>query len=145
MMFLDCPAYLGQEGAERCGLPAEVRCRFTMHSTDGPLDSAMISCPAGHCFSGPLELLTPGNHGPDPARAGYSAGHDRLQRGPGGRDGGNETARRDVHAGPARTDRRPNTAPAYYLGHPASVWMTALRPRRRPAARSLIQAGAGAP
>ena len=36
MMFLDCPAYLDQHGAVRCGLPAEVRCRFTMHSTDGP-------------------------------------------------------------------------------------------------------------
>ena len=29
MMFLDCPAYLDQDGAVRCGLPAEVRCRFT--------------------------------------------------------------------------------------------------------------------
>ena len=33
MMFLDCPAYLDQDGAARCGLPAEVRYRFTMHST----------------------------------------------------------------------------------------------------------------
>jgi hypothetical protein len=24
MMFLDCPAYLDQNGAARCGLPAEV-------------------------------------------------------------------------------------------------------------------------
>jgi hypothetical protein len=32
--------------------------------------------------------------------------------------------------GPAeRKDRRPNTAPAYYLGHPAAVWITAMRPR----------------
>jgi hypothetical protein len=42
MMFLDCPAYLDHNGALRCGLPAEVRCRFTMHSTDGPVESAMI-------------------------------------------------------------------------------------------------------
>jgi hypothetical protein len=41
MMFLDCPAYLDQYGALRCGLPAEVSCRFTMHSTDGPVESAM--------------------------------------------------------------------------------------------------------
>jgi hypothetical protein len=41
MMFLDCPAYLDEAGA-RCGLPAEVRCRFIMRSTDGPLESAMI-------------------------------------------------------------------------------------------------------
>jgi hypothetical protein len=53
MMFLNCPAYLDHEGALRCGLPAEIRCRFTMHSTDGPVESAMIRCPAGHCFSGP--------------------------------------------------------------------------------------------
>ena len=58
MMFLDCPAYLDQDGAVRCGLPAEVRCRFTMRSTDGPVESAMIRCPAGHSFSGPIESLT---------------------------------------------------------------------------------------
>jgi len=48
MMFLDCPAYLDDQGAARCGLPAEVRCRFTVQSTDGPVGSAMIRCPAGH-------------------------------------------------------------------------------------------------
>jgi hypothetical protein len=57
-MFLDCPAYLDQEGAARCGLPAEVRCRFTMRSADGPAESAMIRCPAGHSFSGPVEALS---------------------------------------------------------------------------------------
>ena len=58
MMFLDCPAYLDDEGAARCGLPAEVRCSYTMQSTDGPLDSVMIKCPSGHWFNGPLEFLT---------------------------------------------------------------------------------------
>ena len=58
MMFLDCPAYLDDEGAARCGLPAEVRCCYTMQSTDGPLDSVMIRCPSGHLFNGPLEFLT---------------------------------------------------------------------------------------
>jgi len=58
LMFLDCPAYLDRAGGERCGLPAEVRSRFTMNSTDGPLESAMIRCPAGHWFAGPLESLT---------------------------------------------------------------------------------------
>ena len=58
MMFLDCPAYLDDNGATRCGLPAEVRRRFTMGSTHGPLDSVMIRCPSGHWFSGPLEFLT---------------------------------------------------------------------------------------
>jgi hypothetical protein len=55
---LDCPAWLDQDGAARCGLPAEVTCRFTMRSTDGPLESAMIRCPAGHYFNGPIECLT---------------------------------------------------------------------------------------
>jgi hypothetical protein len=58
MMFIDCPAYLDQDGAARCGLPAEVRCRFTMRSTSGPLESAMIRCPAGHWFNGPIEFIT---------------------------------------------------------------------------------------
>ena len=66
MMFVDCPAYLDQDGAARCGLPAEIRCRFTMHSTSGPVESAMIGCPAGHHFSGPIEFLTPA---PEPGRA----------------------------------------------------------------------------
>ena len=35
MVFLDCPAYLDKDGALRCGLPAEMRYRFTMDSTDG--------------------------------------------------------------------------------------------------------------
>ena len=60
MMFLDCPACLDEEGTPRCGLPAEVRCRFTMRSTDGPLEAAMIRCPAGHWFTGPVES-SPGN------------------------------------------------------------------------------------
>ena len=56
--YLDCPAYLDDDGAARCGLPAEVQCRFTMDSTDGPLESVMIRCPSGHMFNGPLEFLT---------------------------------------------------------------------------------------
>ena len=58
IMFLDCPAYLDDEGLARCGLPAEVHCRFIMDSTDGPIESAMIRCPAGHRFNGPIEFLT---------------------------------------------------------------------------------------
>jgi hypothetical protein len=58
LMFLDCPAYLDRDGSQRCGLPAEVRCRFIMESTDGPLDSAMIKCLAGHWFTAPIESLT---------------------------------------------------------------------------------------
>ena len=75
MMFLDCPAYLDPDGAVRCGLPAEVTCRFTMRSTDGPLDCAMTRCPAGHWFNGPIESLTWDSRpcaraaGPPPRRA----------------------------------------------------------------------------
>jgi hypothetical protein len=58
LMFLNCPAYLGKDGAARCGLPAEVHCRYTMNSTDGPLESAKISCPRGHHFNGPIDCLT---------------------------------------------------------------------------------------
>jgi hypothetical protein len=58
LMFLDCPAYLDRAGGERCGLPAEVRCRSIMRSAGGPLESAMIGCPAGHWPTGPVESLT---------------------------------------------------------------------------------------
>lgn len=80
MMFLNCPARLDQ-GARLCGLPAEVRCRFVMRSTDGPLESAMIRCPVGHCFSGPIESLSldsADKHDPGPARAGSRAGRSSL-------------------------------------------------------------------
>jgi len=78
LMFLDCPAYRGRDGGQRCGLPAEVRSRFTMNSTDGPLESAMIRCPAGHWFTGPLESLTlttgPGRDDAVPCPAGKGGG-----------------------------------------------------------------------
>jgi hypothetical protein len=57
-MFLDCPEYLDSRGAARCGLPAEVEYRYTVGSTDGPLESARIRCPRGHWFNGPVESLT---------------------------------------------------------------------------------------
>ena len=58
MMFLDCPAYLDEEGAERCGLPAEVNAQFNMSSTSGPIGNVKIRCPSGHWFNGPIEFLT---------------------------------------------------------------------------------------
>jgi hypothetical protein len=58
LMFLNCPANMDNNGAARCGLPAEVHYRYTMNSTDGPLESAKISCPRGHHFNGPIEYLT---------------------------------------------------------------------------------------
>jgi len=58
IMFIDCPAYLDDDREARCGLPAEVMRRFLMNSTDGPLESAIIRCPSGHFFNGPIEYLT---------------------------------------------------------------------------------------
>jgi hypothetical protein len=129
MMFLDCPAYLDHDGAVRCGLPAEVRCQFTMRSTDGPLESAMIMCPAGHHFNGPFESLTwDGTDNHDSGAAGPgSRGYDRLQRDHGRRG----SALRDSPAEPDRKARRPNGAPAYYLGRPAAMWITAMHPAPR--------------
>jgi len=57
-MLVDCPAFLGHDGAVRCGLPAEVQARYTVRSTDGPLESAKIRCPNGHWFNGPIESLS---------------------------------------------------------------------------------------
>jgi hypothetical protein len=134
MMFLNCPARLDQDGAVRCGLPAEIRYRFTIRSTDGPLDSVMIRCPAGHHFNGPIESLTPGtadNHDPGNAGASSRAGRDGLLCAHDGRNGNGGSALRGFPAASERKDRLPNTAPAYYLGRPAAVWITAMRPPRR--------------
>jgi hypothetical protein len=141
MMFLSCPAYLDHEGAVRCGLPAEVRCRFTMRSTDGPVESAMIRCPVGHYCCGPIESLTwdgKDKHDPGTAAVASPAGRDSPQRGHDDRRGGGGSALRDFPARPGRSARRPNTAPAYYLGHPAALWISAMRPRRRPAASGYL-------
>jgi len=95
MMFLDCPAYLDHDGAVRCGLPAEVRFRFMMRSTDGPIECAMIKCPAGHWFNGDIESLTRDTiDSHDPSTAGHRSRHRRasLQHGHDRRDPGRESA-----------------------------------------------------
>jgi len=56
-MLVDCPAFLDHDGV-RCGLLAEVEARYTIRSTDGPLESAKIRCPRGHWFNGLIESLT---------------------------------------------------------------------------------------
>jgi hypothetical protein len=66
VMFLDCPAYMDEQGGTRCGLPAEVQYRYTVESSSGPLESAKIRCPRGHWFNGPVEFLTCG-HSVQPA------------------------------------------------------------------------------
>jgi hypothetical protein len=72
MEFLACPAYLNDDGSARCGLPAEVTCRFTMRSSDGALESVMIQCPARHHFNAPVEFLI-FEDGSSPSRTGASA------------------------------------------------------------------------
>ena len=139
MMFLDCPAYLDEDGARRCGLPAELRCRTTVRSSDGPVEAATIRCPAGHWFTGPIAFLTwdgKDNHDPATAGAGSRAGRDSLQRSHNARHGGDGSAPRDFPAEPKQQVRRPNGAPAYYLGRPAALWITAMSPRcqRKPVA-----------
>jgi len=58
VMLVDCPEFLGADGAVRCGLPAEVEAWYVIGSTDGPLESAKIRCPRGHWFNGPIEALS---------------------------------------------------------------------------------------
>lgn len=72
-MTLDCPAYMDRNGDERCGLPAAVEYRYTMESTDGPLESAKIRCPSGHSFNGPIESLIWDKHQAAAATAAASA------------------------------------------------------------------------
>ena len=49
---------LASQWLERYAATPEVLRRFIMDSTDGPLESAMIRCPAGHVFNGPIEFLS---------------------------------------------------------------------------------------
>jgi hypothetical protein len=56
--FLDCPAYMNGDGTVRCALPAAVEDSCTLGSTDGPVTSVKIHCPAGHWFNGPVSALT---------------------------------------------------------------------------------------
>lgn len=85
VMFLDCPAYLDRHGAARCGLPAEVEQRYTMRSTDGPLESARIRCPRGHWFNGPIASLTWDKSGTAAVRAAGAASPARAGRADGRR------------------------------------------------------------
>ena len=102
MMFLDCPAYVPEDGTARCGLPAEVRCRFTMRSTDGPFESAVITCPADHWCNGPIEFLireTREEHEAGSARVATSARRDSRTGGHDGLDGSGGFVARDSPGG----------------------------------------------
>jgi hypothetical protein len=58
------------------------------------------------------------------------------------RDGGSGAVLWAFHGAPGRTTRRPNSAPAYYLGHPARLWITVMRPHRRRGRNSLRERAA---
>jgi hypothetical protein len=77
-MLADCPAFLSHDGAVRCGLPAEVEARYTIGSTDGPLESATIRCPRGHWFNGPIESLDVPDRGSRPAGSVQTRNGTRL-------------------------------------------------------------------
>jgi len=100
----------------------------------------MIRCPAGHRFNGPTESLTwerEDRHAPGTAAVTFHAGHDSRQRAHDGRDSGGGFAIRGVPARPRGELSRRGTAPAYYLGRPARLWITAMRPRRSRTASNL--------
>src|SRR6266566_3764329 len=88
MMFLDCPAYLDQDGAARCGLPAEVSRRFTKGSTDEPLEGAVIRCAASSkpSASTSLTLKEPARRPPRRSRPARPRG--TVGTGSPGADGG---------------------------------------------------------
>ncbi len=133
MMFLDCPAYLDHDGAVRCGLPAEVERRFTMCSSDGPAESAKIRCPAGHWFTGAIESLTwesRDKHDPGSAGVAFRAGRGSPLGSHARRDGSGGFVVPAFSTEPGRDIARPNSAPAYYQGRPARLWISAMRPRR---------------
>jgi hypothetical protein len=148
MMFLDCPVYLDEEGALRCGLPAEVRCRFTMRSTDGLLEAATIRCPSGHWFNGPIESLTwEREQEHEAGTAAAVSPPPRLRPAQTPRDTrpnrGDGPADRHPPGQPEQEASRPNTAPAYYLGRPAWLWLSATRPRHRPTPSAAVQTQVG--
>lgn len=70
---------------------------------------------------------------PDPGKAAVTPrlARDSVRGSHDGRDGAGGIAVRDFPAGPEPGISRPSTAPAYYLGRPARLWITVMRPRRR--------------
>lgn len=70
---------------------------------------------------------------PDPGKAAVTSrpARDSVRGSHDGRDGAGGIAVRDFPAGPEPGISRPSTAPAHYLGRPARLWITVMRPRRR--------------
>ncbi len=57
-------------GCPECARPAEITDRFTLPSTDGPVDHVVLHCAGGHHFRMPSDLL------PAYAQAGSGPGLD---------------------------------------------------------------------
>jgi hypothetical protein len=88
------------------------------------------------CPTAPLEvpMTETGDRGkPDPGKAAAASrpARDSVRGSHDGRDGAGGIAARDFPAGREPGISRPSTAPAYYLGRPARLWITVMRPRRR--------------
>ena len=80
-----------------------------MHSTDGPVESAMIRCPAGHYFCAAVESLTwdgKDKHDPGTAAVTSRAGRDSVQGSHDGRDA-HGRVRRPAFSRPAGAERSP--------------------------------------
>ena len=55
--FIDCPEYMTADGEYRCGLPAAIIWRYTVQSSDGPVECVRTTCPRGHHMNGPAESM----------------------------------------------------------------------------------------
>jgi hypothetical protein len=61
-------AFLTLLSCPECGLPAEITDRFSLTSTDGPVDHVAVSCVDGHHFRMPSDRLSAAVHEQLPVR-----------------------------------------------------------------------------
>jgi hypothetical protein len=93
----------------------------------------MIRCPLGHQFNGPIEFLTwesKNQHRPGNAKAAPSKKRDILNGRHDGAHSEGGLASQGFRKEPEQKFFRTTGAPAYYLGRPAHVWITAMSRRR---------------
>ena len=138
MMFLDCPAYLDQEGTVtvRAARRGQVPLHHALNRRAGRKRHDQVPgrplLLRGHLIphlgrqrTGTTRTL------PGP---GSRAGRDSLQRGPDGRHWGGGSAHWDVPPGRNRQPAAPSfeqSLPPTTWGRPADLWITAMHPRRR--------------
>ena len=95
-----------------------------------PLVWFVSSLACHSCFCGHGQLWAAERRSPGPAAGSASARHGTGRGTHDGHDGGSRAGTQDLPAVPRREASRPSTAPAYYLGRPAALWISAMRPRR---------------